>query len=144
MSTWNDLVPSESKYLKKEDVGESGINLVITKFTRETIGQGNDQEEKAIIHFQGNAKPMVLNKTNAERLKLIFKTDNPDDVIGKPVNCFNDPFIEFGGKITGGIRIRPATGGGEVQSAPQAQPQAPQGNQQPTPPVEAYDDPLPF
>lgn len=108
MSTWDDLVPSDSKYLKKEDVGEEGMNLTIAGFGRENVGQGSEIEERAIVRFKQDMKPMVLNKTNAERLKHIFKTDNPKEVIGNTVNVYNDPLIEFGGKIVGGIRIRKA------------------------------------
>lgn len=111
MSTWDDLVPSESKYLKKDDCGEEGRNLTIKRFSRETVGQGQDADERAVVHWEEDMKPMVLNKTNASRLKVILKASGPEDAVGKKVNVYNDPLIEFGGKIVGGLRIRQAQGG---------------------------------
>ena len=132
MSTWDELVPSESKYLAKDDVGEAGKVLTIAGFAHADIGQGADTERKAIINWKEDIKPMVLNKTNAERLKYIFKSDDPSTVIGSVVNVYNDPMVEFAGKLVGGLRIRPAGTAQDQSRAPL------QGNQQPTPPVEAY------
>ena len=103
-----DLVPSESKYLAKEDVGEEGKNLTISGFSRETLGQGPDAEDKTIMHFAEDVKPLVLNKTNLNRLAVITKARNAGEAKGKTVNVYNDPMIEYAGKITGGIRLRPA------------------------------------
>jgi len=105
------LVPSESKYLAKEDVGIPGVNLTIAKFTRETVGQGNDAGEKAVLWFKENDyKPMVLNKTNKNRIKHFLGATTAEEVIGKQVNVYNDPDIEYGGEITGGLRIRGVAG----------------------------------
>ena len=52
---------------------------------------------------------MVLNKTNMARLKHIFpEAKMTSDLIGKVINVFNDPMIEFQGRIVGGLRIRQA------------------------------------
>ncbi len=104
----DELVPSTSKYLAKEDVGIAGMNLTIAKFTRETVGSGKDQEECAILHFTENMKPMVLNKTNKNRIKHYLDAKTAEEVIGKVINAYNDPDVEYGGEITGGLRLRGA------------------------------------
>jgi len=104
----DELVPSESKYLAKEDVGETGLDLTIKGFKREMVGQGEDSDERAVMGFEESVKPMVLNKTNVRRLKVIFNAETTKDVVGKRINVFSDPLIEFGGRIVGGIRIRQA------------------------------------
>jgi len=104
----DELVPSESKYLAKEDVGETGLDLTIKGFKREMVGQGEDSDERAVMGFEESVKPMVLNKTNMRRLKVIFNAETTKDVVGKRINVFSDPLIEFGGRIVGGIRIRQA------------------------------------
>ena len=109
----DDLVPSESKYLTKEDVGEEGLDLTIKGFKRATVGEGENADERAIIGFMEDVKPMVLNKTNMRRLKVILKAETTDDCKDKVVNVYNDPLIEFGGKIVGGIRIRQSQGRAE-------------------------------
>ena len=102
----DDLVPSTSKYLAKEDVGTAGKNLTISGFTRETVGTGADADERAVIHFKEDIKPMVLNKTNKNRIKNYLSASTSEEVIGKVVNVYNDPDVEYGGEITGGLRIR--------------------------------------
>lgn len=137
MGTWNDLVPSTSDYLKKEDVGEKGYDLTIDRFTRETVGTGKDAEELAVMYFRGAKKGMILKKTNADMLAHIFGTDDPDDVIGKTINVYDDPSVVFGGKRVGGLRIRAAMGG-QRQTEPEPPPPPPPPSQ------EGFDDDIPF
>ena len=100
----DEAVPSESKYLAKSDVGEAGKNLKIADLTRADM---NDGERKTILHWtDSTVKPMVLNKTNKNRLAMVLQAGTVGELKGKTVNVFNDPMIEFGGKITGGLRIR--------------------------------------
>ena len=103
----DELVPSTSKYLAKEDVGLAGKNLTISGFKRETVGRGVEAEDRAIMAFsEEDVKPMVLNKTNKNRLKHYLGSSTSEGVIGKVVNVYNDPDVEFGGEIVGGLRIR--------------------------------------
>lgn len=102
----DELVPSTSLYLAKEDVGIEGKNLTIAGFKMETVGRGTEADERAIMGFQEAVKPMVLNKTNKNRIKHYLKATTSEDVIGKVINVYNDPDIEFGGEIVGGLRIR--------------------------------------
>lgn len=102
----DELVPSTSKYLAKEDVGIPGKNLTIKSFSRETVGNGSDAEECAVIYWQEDEKPMILNKTNKNRIKHYLQATDSTEVIGKMINAYNDPEVEYGSKITGGLRLR--------------------------------------
>lgn len=124
---FDHLVPSESKYLKKEDVGEGGLILTIKGFSREELEADGEKEEKTIMHFVENVKPMVLNRTNAQLIPIITGATVARDAKGKKVIVYNDPTVGFGGKITGGLRLRKFS---------QATPRAPE-------PVEP-DDSIPF
>ena len=104
--SFDDAVPSESKYLKKEDVGDAGMILTISGFTRETLGSGSDQEEKTILHFREDMKPMVLNRTNAQLIPVITGAKTTGEAKGQSIVVYNDPTISFGDKITGGLRIK--------------------------------------
>ena len=53
---------------------------------------------------------MVLNKTNLNRLGRATGASNAGEAIGKKVNVYHDPDVEFGGKMIGGIRLRKAAG----------------------------------
>ena len=84
----DELVPSTSKYLAKEDVGIQGKNLTIKGFKVETVGRGAEADERAIMGFQEDVKPMVLNKTNKNRLKHYLNAATSEDVIGKVINVY--------------------------------------------------------
>ena len=139
--TFDELVPTNSKYLTKDDVGEDGVNLTIAGFKRITMAPSlmvsstssgsmrirypdgltpfenlegdHGDEEKTIMGFvEEGYKPMVLNKTNSQLIPLLTGAENPGEAKGKQVNVFNDITISFGGRITGGIRLRKPIGSG--------------------------------
>ena len=126
---FDKLVPSTSPWLAKGDVPDEGLDLTIDHYGRDTVGQGNDAVEKAIIYWAEDVKPMVLNKTNAQRLQIILGVTDTDRSIGKTVNVCNDKMVEMGGKLVGGLRIRAVPDG--------------QGDMPPLPPADLDDD-IPF
>lgn len=117
----DSLVPTKSDYLSKEDVGEQGMNLTIAGFKMEMVGNGADADNRCVMAFQEpDVKPMIVNKTNMNRIKHITGAETTGQAVNKVVNVYNDPMVEFGGKLTGGIRIRPAAAPAQVpgQQAP--------------------------
>lgn len=120
-----------SKFLKKEDVGE-GVIVTITDCTEEnTAKEGSTPEMKWALHFRELEKPMVLNSTNAQIIAKITGKDDTDDWIGARVELYSDPSISFGGKLVGGIRVRAVRGQGT---------RPPQGNLPPGGPFLSFDD----
>jgi hypothetical protein len=116
--TFGQLVPTQSNFLKKDDVGEDGVILTIKGFAHETIKGDNGDEEKVIMHFvEEGYKPMVLNSTNATVLGKITGAATAGEARGKQIVVYDDPSVSFGGKVTGGLRLK------KVQGAP-AQPRA--------------------
>lgn len=120
-----------SNYLKKEDVGD-GLVLTIKDVKVEDVGGNNDPADmKPVIHFHEVDRGMTCNKTNAEIITHIMGSDDTDLWIGKQICLYNEPSIFFGGKMTGGIRVRPAQSmaqpaaqgaSGVAQPPPQANP----------------------
>lgn len=118
---------SESKYLKKTDV-EPPIRVTISGLTHENLAkEGEPAENKYILQFSEDVKPLVLNITNGQLIAAVTGSEETDNWIGKQITLYNDPSISFGGKLTGGIRV-------------QYQPAAPQGQAAPTQPVTEMDD----
>lgn len=115
--SFEQLVPSKSKYLTKDDVGEDGMILTIKGVRMETLETDDGNEDKVVLHFAENVKPMVLNRTNAQLIAVATGAKTAGESKGKKIVVFNDPTVSFGGKITGGLRIRKATG------APKAAPE---------------------
>ncbi len=116
----NDMIVS--KFLKKEDV-EQGALVTIKGVEQHDVSMENKPTEmKWCATFNELAKPLVLNMTNMRALEAITGSDDSEHWISTQIVLFNDPNISFGGKITGGIRLR----------APR--PQQPQPNPAPVPP----------
>lgn len=96
----------ESKYLKKDDVGE-GVLATVDSLERKNVAQeGKPAENKWLMHFRELEKPLILNSTNIQLCEHIFESDDTDDWIGHKIVLYDDPSISFAGKLTGGIRVR--------------------------------------
>lgn len=114
--SFDELVPSNSKYLSKTDVGEDGLVLTIKGFRTETLKSDDGDEDKMVMHFAEDVKPMVVNRTNAQLIGVATGARNVGESKGKQIVVYNDPTVGFGGKITGGLRIKKV--GGAPRTAP--------------------------
>lgn len=90
------------RFVKSVDLKGKEVTLTIASIKAEEI----DEKQKAIISFESTKKSMVLNRTNAEALKLMFGRDT-DGWLGKRVTIYpavmKDPFGD--GDITA-LRVR--------------------------------------
>ncbi len=106
-----------SNYLKKEDVATPVVATIRQVAQDEVAGDGG-KELKAIVHFQGTLKPMILNRGNAELLCSLYGDDSTA-WHGRQVEIYSDPNVMFAGKRVGGIRLRaPSTNGHGTHHAP--------------------------
>ena len=108
--SFDQLVPKDSKYLAKEDAGEDGIILTIKGFKMESVKGDQGDEDKVIMYFEEDVKPMILNRTNSQLIGVVTGAQNAGEARGKKIVVYNDPTVGFGGKITGGLRIRKVQG----------------------------------
>jgi hypothetical protein len=51
------------KYLASAYVKDRPRIAVISHLSQEEVGKGNDAEQKYVLYFEGDTKPVVLNKT---------------------------------------------------------------------------------
>lgn len=109
-----------SKYLSKKDVPDTGLDLTIAGFE---LVQLKDGQKPAMSFREPGVKPMLVNKTNRNRLSQLFKTDESRNMVGRQINVWHDPNVEMGGELVGGLRVRPCVGHG-APVAPQAAPDA--------------------
>lgn len=104
MPNINAMMPS--KYLKKEDVPQP-ILVTIRKLTQENVApQGQPEEKKWILHFDELENGMVMNPTNLQLTSVALQSEETEDWIGHQIVLYNDPNVSFGGRLTGGIRVR--------------------------------------
>jgi hypothetical protein len=117
--SFEQLVPKDSKFLTKEDCGEDGILLTIAGFTSEDMKSDDGSlEHKVLMHFAEDVKPMILNRTNSQLLAQATGATVAGAAKGKQIIVVNDPSVSFGGKITGGLRIRKVPGPARQPAAP--------------------------
>ena len=96
----------ESKFLKQSDVG-AGLLVTVESCEQHNVAmEGADPEMKWCLTLAEHDKPLVLNSTNAQLCARVFGSDETDEWTGKKIVLYVDPNVSFGGKITGGIRVR--------------------------------------
>ena len=101
----NEMLPSS--FLKQSDFDESGAIVTVANIIEKNVARQDDPVEmKWLVLFAEFEKPMVLNTTNINALAKACGSDDTDDWAGKLVIVYVDPTIGYGGKTTGGLRIR--------------------------------------
>jgi hypothetical protein len=91
----------KSTYLRAADV-EEPITVTIKSAAIEELGE--DKEEKIVVYFEEQDRGLVLNRTNADYLSMICKSDDTDDWKGTKVGLCVQP-VSFKGKLVDSIRV---------------------------------------
>ncbi len=86
MDNIDDFFPST--FLKAADLNGRTKTLTIDKVVAEDVGGNNDPKDtKPVLHFLGDEKPIVLNKTNAGTISAVLGK-NPTAWHGKKIEAF--------------------------------------------------------
>jgi hypothetical protein len=98
---------TKSRFLSKVDV-EPPITATIGEVVREKIVvPGERPETKYCVYFkEANVKPLILNKTNGDKIAAIAGSYETDDWLGVKVELYLEPNVDFAGQLTGGMRVR--------------------------------------
>jgi hypothetical protein len=92
-----------SRFCKAADFVDGPRTVVIDKVEIEEVGQGKDKEMKPVLYFEGDEKPLVLNKTNCLEIEVMY--GDSDDWHGKPLELYGTR-VPFGGKMVDAVRVR--------------------------------------
>jgi len=122
----------KSNYLTRADV-DPPLAVTIKEVVEETLDTQKGPEEKQVCYFDEAEKGLVLNWVNAQNIARIVGSRNFDDWPGGQIILFDDPTINFGNQVVGGIRVR----------APRKRPPAKAVAKQPEPEPD-FDDEIPF
>src|SRR5271170_3043297 len=96
------------KYLREADVTPA-VTVTIKRVAQENMARNDQpQELKWVCYFHEVDKGLALNATNTKRIAKALLAEDTDQWLGKKIALYFDPDIEFGGKITGGIRVKRA------------------------------------
>ncbi len=97
----NEIYKSNSNWIKAEDLKGRAVKVTIDKIELEEVGTSG---YKAVIHFVGKEKALVLNVTNAKCLASVFGDDEQawkgQEIVMYPTTT------EYGGKTVDCIRVR--------------------------------------
>ena len=98
------------KYLRSDDLPgtgtENAVKLIISNVTEANVARQDQQPEyKAVLEFEGDTKPMVLNATNLKMLIKNFGTEDEKKIIGKLVQVYVKDDVEYQGEVVMGLRI---------------------------------------
>ena len=127
----------ESKFLKKEDVGQGRL-FTIVKIERKNVAMDDQPEElKWVTYFREVEKGFVTNWTNLQLIAKAMGSDEVETWTGKQIVLYDDPNVSFGGKLTGGIRCRAPKQNSQSGNVP-----SPNGNDERNPPP--FSDDIPF
>ena len=91
------------RWMSQHDIDDEGKILKIKKVTREEVG--DDQTDKFALHFAGDHKPLLLNKTNIRVLVELYGSKS-DEWVDKPIHVYLDENVSYGGKRVGGLRLK--------------------------------------
>lgn len=123
---------TESKYLKQQDC-DPPLLVTIEHVERVNVAQeGKKPDYKWAMHLKELDKPMIVNPTNGQLIAQITGSEESEEWNGQQIVLYKEPNVSYGGKLTGGIRVR----------APKKQ----NGTASKRPPVqeEPEDDEIPF
>lgn len=127
-----------SDYVKAADLNGKNVNVIIAGV--EFVELGGDR--KLVLKFQNAQKGMIMNKTNAKNISVLYG-DDTDDWIGREVVLFS-AWVDFQGKTVEAIRVRGPQKGPQVSRVheplpSQMPPPQPASSKHP-----AFDDEAPF
>jgi|SRR5215831_10139167 len=105
----DDAFPS--KFIKASEVPEEGVTLVIERVEMEDVdGKG---ARKPVLYFRNAKKGLPLNKTNSNKIKQLFGTQETDQWIGRPITLYRSE-TDFQGDTVDCTRVRAAKNGGST------------------------------
>jgi hypothetical protein len=96
----------DAQYLKKEDLSDPVDTELLWVKEEKVTAPGKGTKTRLVAYFDGLSKGLVLNTANCEILAQITGTDDPNEWKDVAVQLYVDPDVKYGGKKTGGIRIR--------------------------------------
>lgn len=94
----------KGSYLKADDLQNRRVRVTIDDVTMEEIGHDDKKERRAVAHFAGKDKGLVLNKTNWSILEEVCGSLDSDDWRGYGVTLYVAK-VDYQGKRVPAVRI---------------------------------------
>lgn len=95
----------KSAYLGKDDVPQPIIRTIADVFTDMVNGEKREEERPIMRFAEPDTKAMILNNVNWDTCERAYGVES-NAWVGKPVEIYIDPNVEFKGRRLGGLRLR--------------------------------------
>lgn len=86
--------------------GKDKIVTIEKTAYEKVVGDKGRTEEKMVMHFKEDVKPLILNKTNPKIISELFRSPMLSDWDNKKIQLYFDPTVKFGKDVVGGVRVR--------------------------------------
>lgn len=104
MAKVNDFFPSN--YIRVADLNGEERIVTIDRVTSVAFENDGKNQNKPVMHFREDVKPLVMNKTNFTTCAMLAG-DDTDMWAGKKV-CLYPGMVDFKGKVQEVVRIKRA------------------------------------
>jgi len=98
-----EVYQSESQWLKADDLKGRSVNVTIRNVTMTEVGGAN----KMVVWFNGAEKGLVLNKTNAGTIAMMYGQET-DSWGGGQIEIY-PTMVDFQGKMVPALRVKPVS-----------------------------------
>jgi hypothetical protein len=95
----------DNDYIKAFDLAGKDVIVTIERVCAGEVSNKTKKARKPLLYVKGQAKPLVLNKTNAKVICQLYGKET-DEWIGKRLTLYPTT-VDFGGETVEAIRVRP-------------------------------------
>lgn len=105
---WKKVV-SDPNYLGEADFyeGEEKIGTISRVVQNEKVQTAEGKSEKAVVYFQENLKPMILNVSRSKAIEKVTGSPYFEDWLGVPIQLYIEHGIKAFGDVVSAVRVRP-------------------------------------
>lgn len=105
---WKKCV-SDSAYIGEADFqpGEEKIVTIAKVVSSEKVQTAEGSSEKAVVHFEGGVKPMILNVAKSKAITKVVGSPFFEDWPGHSIQLYVEPNIRAFGEVVNAVRVRP-------------------------------------
>ena len=105
---WRKVV-SDPTYLGEADFDENEEKVVTIKSVSPavTIKTNEGSSKKAVVYFEENVKPMILNVAKSKSITKVAGSPYFEDWAGVAIQLYIDPNVKAFGEVVSAVRVRP-------------------------------------
>jgi hypothetical protein len=107
-----------SSYCSQDNHPEEPVVIEVIR-EEEISSEGSKARRRLVAYFVGYDQGLILNMTHCLVLEEMSGTDNPARWVGLCIEIFKDSSVEYRGKRTGGLRLRPVPAPSQAATAPE-------------------------